>query len=287
MSYDSLMSTGAKELERYERMKGRVADYTSAIVGTNLAVRCWARRVGSAGLREESYGRSLVLVWLLTNHILQLAYRRAGVDVMPEIAGREYGHGFSVVRAASCRRNDVGVLGGFTFGSVTLRPAAGSTAQNSAKKDQLAKAIAKGEDPLWAVDRAADIVLGTRWLKRCRAEGCTHREDDRPFLIVSSIVTLALALGQVELAVLGPEIDPRHGHVLYAPRPVAEAYLAAPKKLYANWFEIGRAGQGPTLWIDRRSGVLTRKNGSAVPFDAWAKSDVDIGLKTLVELLGG
>jgi hypothetical protein len=285
--YESNMSTRPMELERYQRMKMRVADYTAAIASTNLAARCWTRRVGTAGLRKEGNERSLVLVWLLTNHILQLGYRRAGVDVLPDFPGGGYGYAYSVGRASSCLRGDLGALGGFTFASLTLQPPKVSGPSKVSTKDQLTKAVAKGQDPLWAVDRAAEVVLGTRWLRRCHADGCAHREDHRAYLVMSNIVTLAVALGHLHFAILGPDLDSDQGTVSYAPAAISDQYYASPKELYANWFELGRDGGGPTIWIDRKSGLLTRKNGTTIPFQVWSRGEVDHGLKTIVELVSG
>ena len=192
------------DFTRYKRMRERNEDYSLALTRTNLAVRCWLGRVGD-GYREEAGipQRPRILAWMLANHIVQSFYRRAGIDVLPFSCGGMYGYGVSVgIQTDSCNRKDIGETARIACGSVRVDPKVGNV-----RAYRLTDVILSGEDPLWAIDKAATVAIGSRWLDKCSNHYCRHRQDADIYLVVYQIITLLLAMGYIHDAILGTFVD--------------------------------------------------------------------------------
>ena len=248
-------------IDRYRRMKERNAGYSRALVRTNLAVQCWIARAGE-DWRSESGSplRRCMLTWLLANHIVQAFYSRTGIDIQPFSCGGMYGYGMSVgIQAESCNRRDIGESAWIACGSVRV-----DTKVGEEREFCLTDAIIAGEEPLWVVDKGAMLAIGSKWPDRCMGPNCQHRLDSEVYLTIYQIITMLLAMGYVEDAILGTFVDcSDYGDYLGDPKhPLRFASFAGKSKL--NFGFIGETAPCYLLGIDTCShfpnGAAERSN---------------------------
>lgn len=271
------------DFARYKRMRERNSDYSKALARTNLALRCWLGRIGHI-CRDDAGtpARSRILTWLLSNHIVQAFYRRDGIDVLPFSCGGMYGYGLSVgVHTGSCNRRDINETAWIAAGSVRVDPKVGETSAY-----HLTDVILSGEEPLWAIDKAARAAIGTRWLDKCVANQCQHRQDADIYLTIYQIITLLLAMGYVEDAILGTFVDcSEYGvHEGTTKHPLRLSGIISQPEFTMDYFEVGPVYQNSKIrfWIHRRTGDLLFGSESAViPFSQWCGGEVERGLSWL------
>lgn len=273
------------ELDRYRRMRERNADYSRALARTNLAIRCWITRAGDECRDESGYPpRHRVLAWLLANHIVQAFYRPAGIDVIPFSCGGMYGYGLSVgVNAESCSRKDVGETAWIACGSVRVDSKVGDEREYT-----VTDSILSGEDPLWAIDKAAKLAIGSKWPDRCSESHCRHKQDAEVYLTIYQIITLLLAMGCVQDATLGTYVDcSEYGHNSGAPKhPLRVAGLFDEPQFTQDYFEVGPVlrDKPAHLWIHRRTGaVLFGEDRQACDYKRWCGGEVERGLTWICE----
>lgn len=274
-------------LDRYQRMRERNADYSRALSRTNLAVRCWLARVGD-GYREDcgTPPRHRILAWLLANHIVQAFYHRTGMDVEPFSCGGMYGYGLSVgIKAESCNRKDIGETAWIACGSVRVDPKGGDI-----REYQLTEAILAGEDPLWAIDKAATVAIGAKWLERCQEPHCRHKQDADIYTTVYQIITLLLAMGYVKDAILGTFVDcSEYGCNDGAPKhPLRLAGLFQEPQFTEAYFEINLISDDyrKCFWIHRSSGALLFDGDrQIVSYQQWCGGEVERGLSWICDRL--
>ena len=267
----------------YSRMRERNADYTQALARTNLAVRCWLGRVGD-GYHDESanHPRRRILAWLLTNHIVQAFYRRVGIDVLPVSCGGMYGYGLSVrIDEDSCSRRDIGETALIACGSVRVDPEVGDE-----KPYHLTEVILSGEDPLWAIDKAAKVAIGSQWLKKCEAHNCWHYKDADVYLVISQIITRLLVMGYVYDAILGTFVDCSEYGIDKGPpkHPLRVNGVFSRPQFTMDYFEVGPVYKNSEVyfWIQRRTGELwVGKENKAILFADWCGGSVEGGLSWL------
>jgi len=272
-------------VDRYRRMRERNADYARALARMNLAVRCWLARVGES-CREDSGSppRHRILAWLLANHIVQAFYRRTGIDVIPFSCGGMYGYGMSVgIKAESCSRKDVGETAWIACGSVRVDSKVGDERQYS-----VTEAILSGEDPLWAIDKAAKLAIGSRWLDQCPEHNCRHYRDAETYLTVYQIITLLLSMGFVQDAILGTFVDcSEYGCNSGAPKhPLRLAGLFSEPQFAMDYFEVGPISDGKPvhLWIHRRTGALLfGEDRQIIEYRQWCCGEVERGLSWICD----
>ena len=271
------------DVARYKRMRERNMDYSRALARTNLAVRCWLGRVGD-GYRDDSisHPRHRILAWMLTNHILQAFYRRIGVDVLPFSCGGMYGYGLSVgINKKSCNRGDIGETAWIACGSVRVDPKVGDE-----RPYHLTDIILSGEDPLWAIDKAATAAIGSRWLDKCPAHDCWHYKDADIYLVINQIITMLLAMGYVRDAILGTFVDCSEYGIHEGPprHPLRVSGVFSRPQFTMDYFEMGPVYKNSEVrfWIHRRNGDLWFGNeNKAIPFADWCGGAVDRGLSWL------
>ena len=267
-------------LERYRWMRDRNVDYARALARTNLAVRCWLARVGE-NCREESISppRHRILAWLLANHIVQAFYRRTGIDVIPFSCGGMYGYGLSVgIKVESCSRKDVGETAWIACGSVRV-----DSKVVDEREYSVTDSILSGEDPLWAIDKAAKLAIGSQWPDRCPEPHCRHKQDTDIYLTVYQIITLLLSMGYVRDAILGTFVDcSEYGCNNGAPKhPLRLAGLFSKPQFTMDYFEIGPISDDKPVhfWIHRRTGVLLFGEDRQISeYRQWCGGEVEHGL---------
>ena len=272
-------------LDRYRRMRDRNADYSRALARTNLAIRCWLARVGDDCRDESGHPpRHRMLAWLLANHIVQGFFRRIGIDVIPFSCGGMYGYGMSVgSNAASCGRKDVGETAWIACGSVRVDSKVGDE-----REYPVTDSILSGEDPLWAIDKAAKLAIGSQWPDRCTEPHCRHKQDAEVYLTIYQIITLLLAMGYAQDAILGTFIDcSEYGQNSGAPKhPLRLAGLIDGPQFTSDYFEVGPVSPDKPvhLWIHRRTGALLfGKDWQAFEYKHWCGGNVERGLSWICD----
>ena len=274
-------------IDRYRRMKERNAGYSRALVRTNLAVQCWIARAGE-DWRSESGSplRRCMLTWLLANHIVQAFYSRTGIDIQPFSCGGMYGYGMSVgIQAESCNRRDIGESAWIACGSVRV-----DTKVGEEREFCLTDAIIAGEEPLWVVDKGAMLAIGSKWPDRCRALNCQHRLDSEVYLTIYQIITMLLAMGYVEDAILGTFVDcSDYGDYPGDPKhPLRLAGVLLEPQFTQDYFEIRQVCGEKQIefWIHRRTGSLLFAGDRHVqPFSKWCGGKVEQGLSWICSRL--
>lgn len=264
-------------------MKTRASDYGRALSRTNLAIRCWLRRIGDnpnwLELADPPVHR--VLTWLLSNHILQAFYREYGIDVIPFTIGGMYGYGMNVQPGRSCLREDVGVTARIACGSVRVDPEVPNL-PSIAVRDP----VEQGEDPLWLIDTAAMHAVGGRWPTRCRVHACRHRHDARVYLSVHQILTLLLCMGYASDAILGTYVECNEYGVYPTdpPHPLRRLGYVNEPRFIQDFFNVWLVSN-ETVWVHRGSGELVTSAGDVIPFSKWCGGDVDLGLRFLCRMV--
>lgn len=273
-------------------MRNRNSDYNRALSRTNLAVRCWLRWAEPIPKDVEKLRAEhrRVLAWLLANHIVQGYYRRCGIDVRPFLIGGMYGYGYAVgVFGPICLRQDIGKTAWVACGSVRVDP---KTDQENGKSEpfQVAEAIAKGEDPLWVIDRATVVALGQRWLPKCSGSKCRHHVDAEVYLTLYQIITLLLCMGYLSDAILGVFVDcSEYGKHEAISHPLRLAGMIDRPCFTQDYFELGPTYKEKQAfaWIHRATGDPVLMDRLAIiPFKKWCTGSVETGMAFLVNAIG-
>lgn len=242
-------------IERYEQVKKWTSDYGEALVRTNLAVRCWLRRVGE---RPDRFQRGdppahLVLSWLVRNHIVQAFYRAYGIDVLPDPEDAGPGHGMVVQVAEGCKGKEPARLATIEVAGARVEPHLPGM-----RRLDVYPLVEQGEDPLWVIDTAAILAVGGRWPRHCYRRSCPHRRDAAVYLALNQVITLLLCMGYAR-----------------------DAMLVRPSGYSQQPTFVIRLADGETIRIQRSTGELLTTDGTVVPFADWCGDDVDQGVRTL------
>ncbi|WP_109208037.1 hypothetical protein [Moorella sp. Hama-1] len=279
------------DLQRYRQMRSRNADFARALARTNLAIRCWLGRIGEmpADVEKLRGEHRRVMAWLLANHLVQAYYRRCGIDARPFAIGGMYGYGFAVgPQSPVCQRRDFWETAWVACSSVRVDPLDyDGQPGDAARSYEVAEAIARGEDPLWVIDRASVVALGRRWPPTCPEAQCQHWKDSEIYLTVYQVITLLLAMGYLADAILGTFLDHYYGfnhgatpgHLLRMTTRMVTASGFTPE-----WFELGPSyhTSRPFGWIHRSRGDLVLRGESRpIPYADWCGGSVDRGLEFL------
>lgn len=280
------------DIDGYRRMRERNADFHEGLARTNLAIRCWERRIGTVPSDVETLRgqHRRVLAWFLANHLVQGYYRTAGIDVRPFSISDMYGYGFAVgPREPFCHRRDVTESAWVACGSIRVDPHNPQGSESKNDSFQVAVPIAGGRDPLWVIDEGVVSALRGRWVSKCTADGCVHKRDAVVYRSVYQTITLLLAMGVVEDAILGAWVDCSSMGVVETPtHPLRVMGLVLKPALADDWFhiEVKKHEVSTSAWIHRSSGdLVTARQRRVVPYSVWCGGSVDRAVETLMREL--
>ncbi|HEY8417163.1 MAG TPA: hypothetical protein VIK93_03895 [Limnochordales bacterium] len=288
--------------ERYQQIQKWSADYAEALVRTNLAVRCWLRRLGGRtepvrlaaalsdsgqvqradrdGLsRRDRYAQPAlhtVFAWLVCNQMRQAFYRSYGIDVVPWSEGVLRGSAMAVQTAEGCKGKEPERLA-----IIGVEPLRVEPARAGVPSLDILALLDHMDDPLWVVDAAAVHAVGGRWPRHCHRRSCPHRRDAVIYLTVSQIVTLLLCMGHAqEVALTAPvragTLD-NTGRLAHAAEEAPGAGFA--ERCFAVRLAAGNGGC--TVRVHGSTGQLVAATGELIPFDTWCGGDVEQGLRFL------
>lgn len=278
-----------RNFENNLRLRDGNAAVAQGLTRTQQAVRCWQDRVEAEGTDVQGMPRaSRVIAWLLANHIVQRYYEEYGVDVLPITVAGVYGAALSIgPQKPSCTRRDVGVSAWVSADTVRIDPKGigvrGEVIAVAGASYDLQQAIGQGEDPLRAIDNAVGIAL-PGGMEGCRQRACRHRQDGAVYLTVYQIITMLLARGIAQDAILGTYVECcEYGRNTGAAKhPLRVTAMVREPQFTAEYFEIelpDGAQTGGKAWIHRSTGqAIFACDTAPTDFMAWSGGTVEQGL---------
>ncbi len=261
-----------------------------ALARTDLAVQLVQKR--KKGRRKNPEPNFRVWSWILANHILQSWHATTGLDVRPFSIGGMYGYGSAVGWFSGERHQKSYELSWIANGSVRVDPRQGGLPSYG-----LTEEIKGGTNPFLAVQAAASRAVLERDPVKPAGFKVTGGVQAEIYLTVCQTLTLLLAGGWVEEAILGEHVDCDEygGSGEIARHPLRKLGLVE-RASFTYEFLVARFHEevtcaGPEgrnrFWIRRNDGTLVLENSlKVIAYEDWCRGSVERGMKTLLESAG-
>ena len=284
------MGKGVSGISGYIKDRDFRKSFHRALARTDLAVRLVQKKI--TGRRKVLEPDFRVWSWILANHILQCWHASTGLDVRPFSIGGMYGYGSAVGWFSGERHHESHELSWIANGSVRVDPQ-----QGDLPSYDLIEAIKGGTNPFLAVQTAAErAILGQDPLKPAGFK-VPGRVQAEIYLTVCQTLTLLLAGGWAEEAILGEYVDCSEygGSHEIARHPLRKLGLVE-RACFTYEFLVARfhneaacAGTEAQnrFWIRRNDGKLVLGNSlKVIAYEDWCGGSVERGMKTLLESAG-
>lgn len=284
------MTKGFSGISGYIENRDSRKSLHRALARTDLAVRLAQKKIwGSRKVPEPNFR---IWSWILANHILQSWHASTGLDVRPFSIGGMYGYGSAVGWFSGERHQKSYELSWIANGSVRVDPQQGDLLSYG-----LTEAIKGGTNPFLAVQAAAErAILEQDPVKPpgFKAPGSIQAEK---YLTVCQIITLLLAGGWVDEAILGEHVDcSEYGDASEIARHPLRKLGLVERACFTYEFLVARfhneaacAGTEAQnrFWIRRNDGKLVLENSlNVIDYENWCGGSVERGMKRLLESSG-
>ena len=284
------MTKGFSGISGYIENRDSRKSLHRALARTDLAVRLAQKKIwGSRKVPEPNFR---IWSWILANHILQSWHASTGLDVRPFSIGGMYGYGSAVGWFSGERHQKSYELSWIANGSVRVDPQQGGLPSYG-----LTEEIKGGTNPFLAVQAAASRAVLERDPVKPAGFKVTGGVQAEIYLTVCQTLTLLLAGGWVEEAILGEHVDCDEygGSGEIARHPLRKLGLVE-RASFTYEFLVARFHEevtcaGPEgrnrFWIRRNDGKLVLENSlKVIAYEDWCGGSVERGMKTLLESAG-
>lgn len=275
------------KVSEYPSLRESRRFFHRALARTDIAVRLAQKKI--TGNRKVPEPNFRVWSWILANHILQSWHATTGLDVRPFSIGGMYGYGSAVGWFSGERHHESHELSWIANGSVRVDPQ-----QADLPSYGLIEAIKGRTNPFLAVQAAASrAVLERDPVKPAgfKAPGSFQAEN---YLTVCQIITLLLAGGWVDEAILGEHVDcSEYGDSKEIARHPLRKLGLVERACFTDEFLVARfhneaacAGTEAQnrFWIRRNDGKLALGNSlNVIDYEDWCGGSVEKGLRNLVK----
>ena len=283
------MTKGLSGISGYIEDRDSRKSLHRALARTDLAVRLAQKKIGER--REVPELNFRVWSWILANHILQSWHATTGLDVRPFSIGGMYGYGSAVGWFSGERHQKSYELSWIANGSVRVDPQQGGLPSYG-----LIEAIKGGTNPFLAVQAAASRAVLERDPVKPAGFKVTGRVQAEIYLTVCQIITLLLAGGWVDEAILGEHVDcSEYGDSDEIARHPLRKLGLVERASFTYEFLVARfreevACAGPEgrnrFWIRRNDGKLVLGNSlKVIAYEEWCGGSVEKGMENLVKRL--